>query len=79
MNNAVVNLQQCENLQKENTKLAEEVTKLRKLQGSGEMALIVQKLKQQIVERDTTIVKQQQEISNISIAHNKMDAELATL
>ena len=31
MNNAVVNLWQYENLQKENTELAEEVTKLKKL------------------------------------------------
>ena len=43
------------------------------------MALIIQKLKQQIMERDTTIVKQQQGISDISAACNKMDAELATL
>ncbi len=43
------------------------------------MAPIIQKLKQQIMEKDTTIAKQQQEISNIGAACHKMDAELATL
>ncbi len=79
MNNAAVNLWQYENLQKENTKLAEEFSKLKKLQGSGEMAPIIQKLKQQIMERDNTIAKQQKEINDISTAHNKTDTELATL
>ncbi len=79
MNNAVVNLHQYKNLQKDNNKLIEEISKLKKLQGSREMALIVQKLKQQVKEKDDTISKQQQEINDISAAHNKADAELATL
>ncbi len=58
MNNAVVNLQQYKNIQKENIKLADKVSKLKKLQGSGETALIVQKLKQQIREKDNTISQQ---------------------
>ena len=79
MNNAVVNLCQYKNLQKDNTKLTEEISKLKKLQGSGEMAPIVQKLKQQVKERDDTISMQQQEINNIGAAYNKADAELITL
>ena len=43
------------------------------------MALIIQKLKQQIMEKDTTIANQQQEINDIGAACNKMDAELTTL
>ena len=68
MNNAVVNLCQYENLQKDNTKLAEEISKLKKLQGSGEMAPIIQKLKQQVKEKDNTISMQKQEISDICAA-----------
>ncbi len=58
MNNAVVNLRQYESLQKDNTKLTEEISKLKKLQGSKEMAPIIQKLKKQVTERDNTISKQ---------------------
>ncbi len=59
MNNMVVNLQQYESMQKENIKLTDEVSKLKKLQGSGETAPIVQKLKQQMKEKDDTISQQQ--------------------
>ena len=68
MNNAAVNLHQYKNLQKDNTKLAEEISKLKKLQGSGEMAPIIQKLKQQVKEKDDTISMQKQEISHICAA-----------
>ena len=79
MNNTAVNLRQYKSLQKDNTKLAEEISKLNKLQGSREMAPIIQKLKQQVTERDNTISKQQQEINDVSTACNKVDAELTTL
>ena len=79
MNNAAVNLWQYKNTQKENIKLADEVSKLKKLQGSGEMAPIVQKLKQQLKEKDNTISQQQQEINDISTTCNQAKAELATL
>ncbi len=79
MNNAAVNLQQYENMQKENIKLADEISKLKKLQGSGEMAPIVQKLKQQMKEKDNTISQQQWKINDISTACNQAEAELATL
>ncbi len=68
INNAVVNLHQYENLQKDNTKLTEEISKLKKLQGSGETAPIIQKLKQHIKEKDDTISMQKQEISDICAA-----------
>ncbi len=79
MNNTAVNLCQYENLQKDNTKLTEELNKLKKLQGSGEMALIVQKLKQQIKEKDDIITMQKQEISDKRVAQDKAEAELTTL
>ncbi len=79
MNNAAVNLQQYKNMQKENIKLADEVSKLKKLQGSGETAPIVQKLKQQLKEKDDTISQQQQEINDISTACYQAEAELAAL
>ncbi len=43
------------------------------------MALIIQKLKQQVKEKDNTISQQQQEINDISTACNKAEAELTTL
>ncbi len=64
INNAVVNLCQYKNLQKDNIKLIEEFNKLKKIQGSGEMAPIIQKLKQQIKEKDDIITAQKQEISD---------------
>ncbi len=64
MNNTAVNLRQYKSLQKDNTKLAEEISKLNKLQGSREMAPIIQKLKQQIREKDDIITAQKQEISD---------------
>ncbi len=79
INNAAVNLWQYESVQKDNTKLAEEISKLKKLQGSGETAPIAQKLKQQVKEKDNTISEQQQEINDISTVHNKVDTELTTL
>ncbi len=60
-------------------KIMEEINKLRKLQGSGETAPIVQKLKLQITKKDNTITTQQQEISDICSALDKATAELATL
>ncbi len=68
MNNTVVNLHQYKNLQKENIKLAEEINRLKKIQGSGETTPIIQKLKQQIREKDDTIVIQQQEINDTCTA-----------
>ncbi len=68
VNNAVVNLHQYENLQKENIKLAEEINRLKKIQGSGETTPIIQKLKQQIREKDDTITMQQQEINDTCAA-----------
>ena len=79
MNNAVVNLHQYENLQKDNIKLAEEFNKLKKIQGSSETAPIIQKLKQQIREKDDTIAVQQQEINNTCAAQDKATAELTAL
>ena len=55
-------------MQKDNTKLTEEISKLKKLQGSREMAPIIQKLKQQIKEKDDIITMQKQEISDICAA-----------
>ncbi len=75
----MVNLCQYENLQKDNIKLAEEFNKFKKIQGSGEMAPIVQKLKQQIREKDDTITVQKQEINDIREAQDKVTAELSTL
>ena len=43
------------------------------------MAPIIQKLKQQVKEKDNTISEQQQEINDISTACNKAEAELTTL
>ncbi len=65
VNNAVVNLWQYENMKKENIKLADEVSKLKKLQGSGETALIVQKLKQQIKEKDDQTQTQTPEVQQL--------------
>ncbi len=66
-------------MQKDNTKLTEEISKLKKLQGSREMAPIIQKLKQQIKEKDDIITMQKQEISDICAARDKADAELTIL
>ncbi len=79
INNAVVNLHQYKNLQKDNIKLAEELNKLKKFQGSWETAPIIQKLKQQIKEKDDMITMQKQEISDTCAAWDKADAELTTL
>ncbi len=60
-------------------KITEEISKLRKLQGSRETAPIVQKLKLQIMEKDNTITVQRQEISDIHGTLDKATAELTTL
>ncbi len=79
INNAAVNLHQYKNLQKDNTRLAEEVSKLKKFQGSGETAPIVQKLKQQIKDKDDIIMAQNHEITDACETQDKACAELAAL
>ncbi len=79
INNTAVNLHQYKNLQKDNIRLTEEVSKLKKFQGSGETAPIIQKLKQQIKDKDNIIMAQNCEIIDACKTQDKACAELSAL